>query len=75
MHNEDKNLFRQLGTVAVLLMLALAVYMVGILAGVLGFESLQALGKTAAIVFLVLMAVCGYSRYLNIVILFLTIIA
>ncbi|XP_032521043.2 atlastin-like [Danaus plexippus] len=62
LHNEDKNLFRQLGTVAVLLMLALAVYMVGILAGVLGFESLQALGKTAAIVFLVLMAVCGYSR-------------
>ncbi|XP_045776497.1 atlastin-like isoform X1 [Maniola jurtina] len=62
LHNEDKNLLRKLGTAAVLGALALACYLVSILAGVLGLQTFAMLGQTAALACLGMLFVWAYSR-------------
>ncbi|KAJ0173421.1 hypothetical protein K1T71_010570 [Dendrolimus kikuchii] len=61
-HNESKNIYRMIGTPAVFALLAMVGYLVSVLGGALGIQTLVALGQAVAVASIVLCVFWIYTR-------------
>lgn len=61
-HNEGKNIFRIVGTPAVFGALAILGYVLALLGGALGVQTMVALGQGAALASLAMLALWVYTR-------------
>ncbi|XP_049878161.1 atlastin-like [Pectinophora gossypiella] len=61
-HNEGKNLFRIAGTPAVFLLMALLGYLLSVLGGAVGIQTIIAVGQAVAVASVVILGVWAYSR-------------